>query len=72
MLFRSFLSVFISHATLFLGYDNTSKAFVLIKRYILANGDIGVSFFFVLSGFLITHLLLKEQDAFGNISLKTM
>ena len=33
-------------------------------------GSMGVNAFFVLSGFLITHLLLKEQDSSGTISLR--
>lgn len=33
-------------------------------------GDLGVSFFFVLSGFLITYLLLKEKAITGNVSVK--
>ena len=33
-------------------------------------GPLGVLGFFVLSGFLITWLLLKEEDKFGSISLK--
>ena len=33
-------------------------------------GSTGVNAFFVLSGFLITHLLLKEQDSSGTISLR--
>jgi peptidoglycan/LPS O-acetylase OafA/YrhL len=32
--------------------------------------DLGVTIFFVLSGFLITLLLLREWDATGNVSLK--
>ena len=34
------------------------------------NGGIAVTFFFVLSGFLITHLLLKEQNNTHKISIK--
>ncbi|MGH9759545.1 MAG: acyltransferase family protein, partial [Blastocatellia bacterium] len=33
-------------------------------------GDIGVSFFFVLSGFLITYLILAEVDATGSVDVK--
>lgn len=34
------------------------------------NGDNAVTFFFVLSGFLITYLLLKEQGRTGSIKIK--
>jgi peptidoglycan/LPS O-acetylase OafA/YrhL len=68
--FFAFLAVFISHASLFLGYNNESNLWLGIKKYILINGDVGVSFFFVLSGFLITYLLFREKDNHGKISLK--
>ena len=42
-----------------------------LKSYsIFNNGGLAVSFFFVLSGFLITFLLLKENNLTGKISIK--
>ena len=42
-----------------------------LKQYSLFNnGGVGVTFFFVLSGFLITYLLLKENRTYNNISIR--
>jgi len=37
---------------------------------VVDNGGFGVEVFFVLSGFLITHLLLREEKAAGRISIR--
>lgn len=42
---------------------------VALPWYALFNGGLGVSIFFVISGYLITSLLLKEHRARGRISL---
>ena len=68
--FLAFFVVFVSHAALFLGFMSESSIYQWIKYNILVNGDLGVTFFFVLSGFLITFLLLKEREVSGSISLK--
>jgi peptidoglycan/LPS O-acetylase OafA/YrhL len=41
-----------------------------LLMYTIFNGNRGVSVFFVISGFLITSLLLKEEQAAGRISIR--
>ena len=59
--FFSFLVVFLHHVS----FSNSKIIGSFTK-----SGGIGVSFFFVLSGFLITYILLNEKNSKGNISLK--
>ncbi|MFY0689700.1 MAG: acyltransferase [Cyclobacteriaceae bacterium] len=65
----SFLSVFFYHSFhteyKWIKENYVYQAFVWIFR----NGDLGVIFFFVLSGYLITFLLLKEEDDNQRISV---
>lgn len=69
--FLCFLSVFLFHSFYSdFEYITTSNVYHFIKRDLLGNGNLGVNCFFVLSGFLITFLLIEEKKLNGNISLK--
>jgi peptidoglycan/LPS O-acetylase OafA/YrhL len=46
-----------------------SGAYGIIKNSIFSNGNLGVNFFFVLSGFLITYLLIIEKQTTSKINL---
>ncbi len=66
--FLSFFSVFLFHSWLLM-FDryNLVGTAPCITKFLFQNGEIGVNFFFVLSGFLITYLLIQEKKLTGKI-----
>jgi len=68
--FLCFLSVFSYHTLHTSHPDIVSNVFYkIIVDGILVNGYLGVNFFFVLSGFLITYLLIIEKQETGKIHI---
>lgn len=68
--FFCFLSVFLFHSFhTDLPAIKESGVFQFFKFSLFGNGFLGVNFFFVLSGFLITYLLIKEKKRNGRIHI---
>ncbi|MEP7211778.1 MAG: acyltransferase [Acidobacteriota bacterium] len=68
--FVAFLAVFFFHGFYTeLDYIRDSGQYKFVKG-LTANGNLGVDFFFVLSGFLIIYLLISERRATGRIDAK--
>ncbi|MBK6992781.1 MAG: acyltransferase [Chitinophagaceae bacterium] len=70
--FFSFIIVFFSHifATQY-DYIKEEGWYQVFKGRLFGDGDMGVSFFFVLSGFLITYLLIKEKQLTGKVHISS-
>jgi peptidoglycan/LPS O-acetylase OafA/YrhL len=68
--FFAFLPVFLRHS-FYTEYDfiKNDWFYQFVSEFWLY-GNLGVNFFFVLSGFLITFLLLQEQNINGKINIK--
>jgi peptidoglycan/LPS O-acetylase OafA/YrhL len=68
--FVCFFAVFLYHCNgiILVGLNNNSVKTTL--NFLFQNGDVGVNAFFVLSGFLITFLLIKEKKLNTRISLR--
>ena len=68
--FLAFLAVFYHHSfsTQF-EYIKENPIYEFVKGT-TTNGDLGVDFFFVLSGFLIIYLLISEKKLSGKINVK--
>jgi peptidoglycan/LPS O-acetylase OafA/YrhL len=67
----SALSVFFFHAGLIKYIQSlTSSKLPLYAGQLISSGAWGVSFFFVLSGFLITWLLLEEYKSIGRFNIR--
>lgn len=70
--FICFFMVFLFHINKtvtenYLAHGAEIPTFFKIFKILFQNGNLGVNFFFVLSGFLITFLLVKEKELTGKI-----
>ena len=60
----------ISILLVLLAHSRLSKGFPSRYNELVRHGDVGVTIFFVISGFLITYLLFNEDRIYGRINLK--
>lgn len=69
--FFSFFVVYLHHCYLsfFTYLENNEPTAYKVQAFLFQYGTLGVNFFFVLSGFLITYLLIKEKELNGTIHI---
>ena len=67
--FFAFFSVFLFHSFFTKNEAVQNNSLFVTLRLLTRHGDLGVNFFFVLSGFLITFLLLNERQFTGRIHI---
>src|SRR5437762_1080558 len=67
--FFAAMMVLFSHVELMKDYHGYSNLYASIMA-VYESGRLGVTLFFVLSGFLISYLLLKEKEVTGSIAIK--
>jgi peptidoglycan/LPS O-acetylase OafA/YrhL len=67
--FLAFFSVFLYHSFYTAEAGVTGSALYQVPYQLTRSGYLGVNFFFALSGFLITYLLLAEKELNGRIAI---
>ena len=67
--FFAFFFVFMFHCYYQIPEQGKDSSLYLAFHKLWENGDLGVNFFFTLSGFLITYLLLSEERQQGNFQI---
>ena len=67
--FLAFFSVFLFHSFYTPDPSTEASALYQVPHRLTREGYLGVNFFFVLSGFLITYLLLVEKQLTGRIAI---